>query len=67
LLRSTRKEYHQRIVEALEGQFPEIMQPSLNAGRTLHRGAFYEEGNSLLVKRSEKKPFNVQYMKSDGY
>ena len=50
LLRSTRQQYHQRIAQVLEAQFPEIVRdPARAAGPSLHRGGLHGAGHSLLA------------------
>ena len=48
LLKSTRQQYHQRIAQALEAQFPETAETQARAaGPALHRGGLHRAGDWL--------------------
>ena len=50
LLRSTRQQYHQRIAQVLEAQFPETCRdPARAAGASLYRGGPHGAGHPLLA------------------
>ena len=50
LLRSTRQQFHQRIAQVLEAQFPETRGDATGAGRpALHRGGLRRAGGGLLA------------------
>ena len=57
LLRSTRQQYHQRIAQALEAQFPEIVatQPELLAQHYTEAGA-HRAGHGLLAAGGPARP-----------
>ena len=50
LLKSTRQQYHQRIAQVLEQQFPDISgDPTRTPGASLHRGGAARTGDPLLA------------------
>ena len=52
LLRSTRQQYHQRIAQVLEAQFPEVVETQPEAaGASLYGGGAQGAGNSILAAR----------------
>ena len=57
LLRSTRQQYHQRIAQVLEAQFPGDRRHATRAGRpALHRGGLRRAGDSLLAAGGPARP-----------
>ena len=63
LLKSTRQQYHQRIAQVLEAQFPETADdPARTAGASLHRGGSQDEAPSATGSRPANEPSSARRM-----